>query len=103
MVRVYKVAALYYTSCACGRMWHISVYWVGKGKEKGEEGDQGGAGTKGVKRERGGAGGQGRGGGWKRVSPLPPLGCLPLSFFSTSSETSHNLLTFSAFVTFQFE
>ena len=90
LVRVYKVALFYYASCVCGRMWHISVYYVRRGKRKGADGTKG-EGTKGVKGMGGGRG------SWKRVSPRPPLGVLAFIVLSASSETSHNLMTFSAF------
>ena len=99
VVRVYKVAALHYTSF----VWtHVACFCLldKDSKEKGGAGDKEG-GDKGGNKKGGGEHGGG-GGIWKGVFPRPLLGCLPLSVLSTSSEQSHNLMTFSAFVAFQF-
>ena len=75
----------------------IFLYWVGRGKrERGRRGPRGRGG------QRGGGEAGGRGGKLEAGFPPPPFGSLDFIVLSTSSETSHYLLTVSAFVAFSF-
>ena len=61
-------------------MWHISVYWVGRGKREKGRRDQGGGGDKGGQKGRGRGWGK-EGGGWLEAGfPSPPFGLLAFIF-----------------------
>ena len=66
-MRVYKVAALYYTSCVWTHMEYFCLLGREGKKRKGEED------TKGEEGQKGGGKGWGKGGGLEAGFPPPPF------------------------------